>query len=291
MTLVRTRAVSFMTLCVAGLVGSQVAAAQEPAPAPEVPVATPPPPSGPAETGVAVAPPPVSAPQPAQPGSTPAPAATPPAATAPGAPAPAGAFDWGGRQVEPLPPAPEPADPQRIRTDAWRGRYWLAPRLTITGPIGGDTPARPTLLTVGGGVDFGVRANNRFGVGMGLSGQIHTSVRTTSPGTIDKVIQNGGAFFWDALFLRVYFLKKRFQPLLEVGGGLARVTHPIEGKLYGAQLRAGAGFDAWVSGQVTLGFTTVYRLIALHLPQDGITPASWSVGHALQGVLQVGLHW
>ena len=51
------------------------------------------------------------------------------------------------------------------------------------------------------------------------------------------------------------------------------------------------GFDGWVSSQVTIGFTTVYRLIALHMPPDGITPASWRVGHALQGALQLGLHW
>ncbi|MCY1068309.1 hypothetical protein OV090_26440 [Nannocystis sp. RBIL2] len=42
---------------------------------------------------------------------------------------------------------------------------------------------------------------------------------------------------------------------------------------------------------MTIGFTTVYRMIALNMPKDGITPAHWEVGHALQGALQLGLHW
>ena len=294
MTLVPHRAVLFTAILLASSTVATVVRAQEPAP--EAPVSTPP-----AEGGVSVAPPPTSPPvgTPAQPGY-PAPTGSPgypapmvqtapPTMTGP-QPAP-GAFDMGGRQVEPLPPPPSPADPSRIKTDAWRGRYWLAPRLLITGPIGGDKPARPTLLTVGGGLDFGVRFSNRLGLGMGLSGQTHTSIRTTLPGSVDKTVRSGSALFYDIAFVRLYLLKKRFQPLLELGGGLARIHMPLGDRLYGAQVRAGAGFDAWVSGQVTIGFTAVYRLIALHMPQDGIAPAHWSVGHAMQGALQLGLHW
>lgn len=281
MTLVRTPAIPILVLLTA-LGGSRVAAAQEPAP--EAPVATPP--SPPAETGVAVAPAPAPAPAP-----DPAPAPAPPVAAGTGTPAAPNAMDWGGRQVEPLPPAPPPADPGRINRDPWRGRFWLAPRLTVSGPIDGDTPARPTLLTIGAGADVGIRLSNRIGLGMGISGQIHTSVRQTIPGTTDKRIENGGALFWDALFVRVYLMKRRFQPLLELGGGMVRIAHPVEGVLRGAQVRAGAGFDVWVSGQVTLGFTTVYRLLTARVPADGLAPPYWSVGHAMQGALQIGLHW
>lgn len=236
--------------------------------------------------------PPAVTPPPAEAPPTTAPSApTVPSAAGDGQAAKPPGFDWGGRQVEPLPPPPAPADPGKIRVDAWRGRFWLAPRLLITGPIGGDKPARPTLLTIGAGVDFGVRINNRFGVGMGLSGQTHTSVRTSLPGTTDKTIKNGGMFFYDPAFVRVYFLKKRFQPLLELGVGYARAKMPLGNVLHGAQIRAGVGFDAWISSQVTLGFTTVYRMIALRMPQDGITGPHWEVGHALQGALQLGLHW
>jgi hypothetical protein len=298
MTLAHTRAV---LICFVGALASTPALAQEPAPAP-APAPEPAPESAPApeatapagheEVGVqvlppATTPPPVDAPPVAPPSAPPAPAhadAGPAAAKPPG-------FDWGGRQVEPLPPPPAPADPGQIRRDAWRGRFWLAPRLLLTGPIGGDKPARPTLLTIGGGLDFGVRINNRLGVGMGLSGQTHTSVRATIPGTTDKTIKTGGMLFYDPAFLRVYFLKKRFQPLLELGVGYARAKMPLGGVFHGAQVRAGVGFDAWIASQVTLGFTTVYRMIALRMPRDGIVGPRWEVGHALQGALQFGLHW
>ena len=167
----------------------------------------------------------------------------------------------------------------------------MALQLTITGPIGGDRPARPTLLTVGGGADLGFRLNNRYGFGMGLTGQTHTSVRASVPGSTDKVVRRGGMLFWDPLFVRVFFLKKRFQPLLELGVGYARANMPLGGFIHGTQVRAGLGFDGWVTQQVTIGFTSVYRMIALHVPQDGITLARWELGHALQGALQLGLHW
>lgn len=306
MTLAHIRAV---LICLTGVLAAMPARAQEPAPAPAPAAAPAPAPAAPApaapapetvatpsatpEAGVPVPPPSATPPPVAPPVSAPPTAAPSTGATsaAPSTPGAAPSFDWGGRQVEPLPPPPTPADPAKIRRDSWRGRFWIAPRLLITGPIGGDKPARPTLLTIGGGFDFGVRLNNRLGFGMGLSGQTHTSIRTTLPGTTDKTIKNGGMFFFDPVFVRVYFLKKRFQPLLEFGVGYARAKMPLGDVLHGAQIRAGLGFDAWVSSQVTIGFTTVYRMIALNMPKDGITPAHWEVGHALQGALQLGLHW
>lgn len=278
-----------MTLAPSLIIGLAVVA-QAPAPepaAPAEPVTAEPVTAEPApgEAGVPVAPPPAAPPTPAAaPAPVPAPAPAPEAGKPP-------QFDLGGRSVEPLPPPTAPVDPSTIKVDPWRGRFFFAMRLLMTGPIGGDKPARPTLLALGGGIDFGVRLNNRLGLGLGLSGQTHTQVRMTVPGTTDKAVRNGGVFFFDPLFARVYFLKKRFQPLVELGGGYARVRHPIGGILHGAQIRAGLGFDGWVSSQVTIGFTTVYRLIALHMPQDGITPPHWSIGHALQGALQLGLHW
>lgn len=294
MTLAHTRAV---LICLTGALTATPALAQEPAPAPP---AAPAPetvaaPAAPAESGVPVpppsaTPPPVSAPTTASP-TPPPPMTAPPGPAGATPPAAAPSFDWGGRQVEPLPAPPAPADPSKIRRDSWRGRFWIAPRLTITGPIGGDKPARPTLLTIGGGFDFGVRLNNWIGLGMGLSGQTHTSVRMSLPGSTDKTIKNGGMLFFDPVFVRLYFLKKRFQPLLEFGVGYARAKMPIGDPLHGAQIRAGVGFDAWVSNQVTIGFTTVYRMIALNMPRDGVSAPHWEVGHALQGVLQLGLHW
>lgn len=269
-----------------GLAMAAQAQAQEPAAPPPEPVTVPS-----TEVGVPVAPPPAAAPPAAQaPAAGPAPAAAPAPAPESGAARPP-TFDWGGRQVEPLPPPPPPVDPATIKVDPWRGRFWFAPRLLLTGPIGGDKPARPTLLTIGGGLDFGVRLSNRWGLGLGLSGQTHTSIRATIPGTTDKTIRNGGMFFFDPLFVRMYFLKKRFQPLIEFGAGYARARMPLGDIHHGAQIRAGIGFDGWVSSQVTIGFTTVYRMIALSMPQDGITPAHWSIGHALQGALQLGFHW
>jgi len=219
----------------------------------------------------------------------PAPATTP---TPPGAPQsqPPG-FDMGGQSLTPLPPPPAPLDASRIRLQPWRGRYWLGFRMLVTGPIGGDVPARPNLLTLSGGADFGVRLGNVLGVGMGLSGHIQNRVVATLDdyGVPERRTLTGRMLYWDALFVRLHApLKKRFQPFIEVGGGLARLTRAEDGaKIHGAQTRVGLGIEGWVSRGVTLGVSGVYRMSALNDKAAG----RWVVGHAMHGVIELGFHW
>jgi len=254
-------------------------------------------------------------PQPADPAppaetlpATPAPApyGSAPAPVAPVAPAPPAqpGLDYGGETtMTPLPPPPPPLDPSTIRRGPWRGRGWLGLRMSVTGPVGGDLGARPGVLSLGGGVDVGWRINNVVGLGMGLSGQIHSRTRVREIafddfGSSGTTRFNNGLLYWDAAFARVFLpLQRRFQPYLEIGGGLARLNHrapDISGAIgsarsYGAQMRAALGLEGWVSNTVTLGFAGTYRLNAFHdLAGHG---EGWRVGHAMQGVLELGLHW
>jgi hypothetical protein len=281
---------------VAGLLLTGSAHAQAPAPAPvAAPVAQP------VEAAPIYAPPPTATETlPATPAPTPygGPPSTPvapptgayPTPGAPPAAAPAG-FDMGGQSLTPLPPPPAPLDATRIRPSSWRGRYWLGFRLMVTGPVGGEVPARPNLLTLGGGVDFGVRIGNVIGVGMGLSGHIQNRVIAsvdTMTGTERRTL-SGRMLYWDALFVRLHApLKKRFQPFLELGGGLASLNRADDGaKVYGAQARLGLGIEGWVTRSVTLGVNGVYRLTALN--DRGAN--RWLVGHAMHGVVELGFHW
>lgn len=220
-------------------------------------------------------------------------------APAPGAPAPGAAgFDFGGEMMSPLPPPPAPVDPAKITRGPWRGRGWMGLRMSMTGPVGGEVGARPGVLSLGGGADVGWRINNVLGLGMGLSGQIHSRVRVREVGTLDTERFNNGMLYWDAAFLRVFMpLKRRVQPYIEVGGGLARLNHRagdaagtvVPVRSYGGQVRAAVGVEAWVSNTVTLGFSGTYRLNAFkELPGQG---PGWTIGHAMQGVLELGLHW
>lgn len=278
------------------------APATAPPPAAPTPAATAPAPATAPATSEAPAPvyAPPSAPSetlPATPAPTPY-AGTQPTAPAPGAyptpgappqPAPSG-FDFGGQSLTPLPPPPARLDPARINPQPWRGRYWFGARLLVTGPLGGEVPARPNLLTISGGADFGVRIHNILGLGMGLSGHAQNRVRATvmELGGNEKRVLTATALYWDALFARIYApVRKRFQPYVDVGGGLSRVDRAIEGRVYGAQMRLGLGFDGWITRNVTLGVAGVYRLNALNDRAAG----RWIVGHAMHGVVELGFHW
>lgn len=224
--------------------------------------------------------------------STPRPYATPGAPPTPGsALGPPRGFDMGGQAMAPLPPPPRPVDPATIRHQPWRGRYWLALRMSMTGPVGGERPAMPSVLSLGGGADFGWRVGNVLGLGMGLSGQIHNRLsfeeRDLETGQEQRRIANGRMLYWDALFARIHLpLKKRFQPYVELGGGLARLAQAQGGRSFGGQMRTAIGLEGWVSTHVTLGVAAMYRLNALKDADRGVV-----VGHAMQGVFELGLHW
>lgn len=235
---------------------------------------------------------------PTAPGAPPTPLGPPPGTAGPqpyptpGA-EPRPGVDLGGMSITPLPPPPATLNPRTIRRQPWRGRYWFGLRVGLTGPVGGERPAAPSVLSLLGGADIGWRVGNVLGLGMGISGNIQNRVRLTltDPDTGNQVQQthNGRMLYWDALFVRLHLpLKKRFQPYADIGGGLARLARGEGGRSYGAQMRAAIGIEGWVSSTVTMGFAGVYRLNAIHDVQGG---QGWIVGHAMQGVFDVGFHW
>ena len=259
-------------------------------PTPVDTVQTPPPGTTPAPTPYAGPGTPLTAP----PGAgTPRPYAAPGAPPVPPVPPVQPGFDFGGTSLSPLPPPPAPIDPAKIRRQPWRGRYWLALRMSITGPVAGVHPAAPSVLALGGGADVGWRIGNVLGLGMGLSGQTHNlrllESKDLNTGIEGKRTYKGQMLYWDALFARVHLpLKRRFQPYVEAGVGLARLAHAAGGRSYGPQVRAALGLEGWVSNNLTLGFAGTYRLNALnHVPER----EGWVIGHAMQGTFELGLHW
>lgn len=313
MMMLRSTMIAFAGLLALG--AGRVAAAQGPVPAPGTPIT---PATGkviaPEDAAPVAQPPGEAIPAPTEPAmpaetlpTTPVPgavapypgAAAPRPYPAPGAPtAGAPGFDYGGEMMTPLPPPPKPLAVSTISRGPWRGHGWMALRMTVTGPVGGELGARPGVLSLGGGVDFGWRISNVLGLGMGLSGHIHSRIKVREVGTNDTVRFNNGMLYWDAAFLRVFLpMKRRFQPYFEVGGGLARLNHHAPDgsgtvgsvRSYGGQVRAALGFEGWVSNTVTLGFAGTYRLNAFR-ELAGHGPG-WTVGHGMQGVIELGLHW
>ncbi len=275
--------------------------AVEPAPAEALPVTsaetvpTPPPATTSSPSSATPAPTPYAGPDATAPLTAPPGASTPTPYATPGVPPvkPTG-FDFGGQSLAPLPPPPPAIDPATIRRQPWRGRYWMAFRLSITGPVAGEHPAAPSVLALGGGADFGWRVGNVLGLGMGLSGQTHNLqlVDVTNPGTGERSKQTfkSQMLYWDALFARFHLpLKRRFQPYAEVGFGLARLlSRGDETRSYGPQVRASLGLEGWVSSNVTLGIAGTYRLNALNHPSGH---SGWVIGHAMQGTFELGFHW
>src|SRR5689334_8735934 len=64
-----------------------------------------------------------------------------------------GVYAVGSSGVAPLPPAPPPVDPSTIPRSDWRGVGWVAARLVVTGPIYGEVPGRPTVISLGGAIE------------------------------------------------------------------------------------------------------------------------------------------
>ena len=214
-----------------------------------------------------------------------APGASPAPAVAPAAP----------RQpiVEPLPAPPEPVRAPKFRRGPWRGRVWLGIRAGLTGPLGGERPARSAAVAFGAGVDLGWRVNNWLGLGTGLSGQIHDAQYVTelTPLGPERKLYYGNMLNWDVAFARLFLpLRRRFQPFAELGGGMASYERPTGGYILGGQVRYGVGFDGWVGEKVTLGVIANGRTTRLDQKfADG--SVKHPVGTSYQILAELGFHW
>jgi len=195
--------------------------------------------------------------------------------------------------VDPIPAPPPPLSRKDIRKGPWRGRWWFGLRLGMTGPLGGEAPARPSIGSVTGGFDLGYRINNMLGVGTGLTGQLHDSMEITEDTGygLEKRKAYGDMVFWDPLFVRVFLpLKRRFQPFAEIGGGLAAYDRAEGGHILGGQIRSGVGFEGWLTPNLTLGVIGNYRWTRLtqkFASGEDLHP----IGHSYQALAELGFHW
>jgi hypothetical protein len=194
-----------------------------------------------------------------------------------------GVYAVGSSGVAPLPPAPPPVDPSTIPRGEWRGIGWLALRLHVTGPVYGEPPGRPTVISLGGGVEGGWRIRQWVGLGAAYSRQAHELYRQDVPDAPAVVTRRGHMSAFDIAFLRFYApVPGRVEPYIDVGGGMSFFmparNHPL---VAGGTVRASVGFDAWITRTLTLGVSGIYRLNLI----DG------TIGHAWQAALEFGFHW
>jgi len=194
-----------------------------------------------------------------------------------------GVYAVGSSGVAPLPPPPPPVSPSTIARGSWRGIGWLAVSLHGTGPVAGMSPARPSLISLGGGVEGGWRIRQWLALGAAFGRQPHELYREYDPELLATFSYRGFMSALDVAFVRVYApIRGRFDPYIDVGGGLSFFNpardRPNE---IGATVRAGAGFDIWVSRTMTLGASGIYRVNFIDT----------TVGQAWQAALNIGLHW
>ncbi|MCB9749653.1 MAG: hypothetical protein H6713_06550 [Myxococcales bacterium] len=189
-------------------------------------------------------------------------------------------------------PAPEPTpEPKKAEKPKPAG-LWLALRLGATFGVGGDRPARAMLVSPTGGFDLGYRVNDHVSIGTGISGQIHDKELVPAQDAEKGQSEGFGTMFaWDALNLRFYAGRRgRLQPYLEVGGGMAVYRRPGGSVTPGPMLRAGLGFERWVSEHVTIGIAGTYRLSAFEMKYTK-AETEWLMGHGVQAFFDLGFHW
>ena len=196
-----------------------------------------------------------------------------------------GVYAVGSSGVAPLPPPPPPVAPTRIRRGSWRGSGWVAVRLHVAGPIAGVPPARPTVISLGGGAEGGWRIRQWVALGAGFSRQPHELYREDIPDTPapTEVDRRGFMTAWDIAFLRLYApVRGRVDPYIDIGGGLSFFEPARErATQVGGTVRTSVGLDVWITRSVTLGLTGLYR--ANFVEQ--------TVGHSWQAALEVAIHW
>lgn len=221
------------------------------------------------------------------PAPAPDPSAPPPA---PGPP-PGGVEAVGGAQTAPLPPPPAPINPARIQNGPWRGKGWIAVKVSVTGPLGtGPGPyANPTVLSWGGVLEGGWRMNNLFAVGTAISRQPHQQRRSVVRDPFDELeyttVYTGRLMSFDLLFFRGYVpVFGRVQPYIDVGGGIGLLTPPLpQDPSRAAGLgRASVGLDIWLARNFTINASVLYRFIGA---------GGADIGHSLSGHAGVGIHF
>ncbi len=226
-----------------------------------------------AEAGQGALPPPSSVAQPSRPAAPPDPQARPSE----------GVYAVGSSGVAPLPAPPPPVPPETIARGRWSGTGWLSVLLLVSGPIAGDPPGRPTVISLGGGAEGGWRIRQWIGIGSAFTRQPHEVYREDIPDTPAIVNYRGYLSAWDIAFVRLYApVRGRVDPFVDVGGGLAWFD-PARDRpnLLGATVRASVGFEAWVARNLTLGLAGIYRA---NFVDD-------TVGHGWQAAINFGVHW
>ncbi len=189
----------------------------------------------------------------------------------------------GAPQPLPAPPSAEPAS--ALKPHPWRGKGYFAASLSLAGPLAGEAPARGNVLSLGGGIEAGLRVHELFALGMGLQAQPHAIYESYVEFSNELALLQSRPTLvtWDFVAAR-FFVPVRgvVQPFGLVSGGIASYElFPVRPERIGAHVRAGAGIDYWIAPTVSLELSFDYRAVFLRQ----------TVGHMAQFRSAVVVHW
>lgn len=190
------------------------------------------------------------------------------------------------RRQTPLPPPPDPVDPSRLDKGPWRGHGWVTLRIDVVAPVGGQRPARGSIVSAAGGIWAGYRIRNYVGVFGGVTTFLHDRETTTQTdpqtGEVFESTTFGRLTLVDLAVVRLWWpTRGRVQPFIDVGGFVGGYRSPLSDSDSVGGGRFGAGLDVWLGPTFSLNFGVDERLIAI---KD-------SIGHTLQAGFGAALHW
>lgn len=211
--------------------------------------------------------------------NTDAPRSTPPN---PSARPSEGVYAVGSGPLAPLPPPPPAVPASTIPKLDWRGHLWLALRVNVSGPLGGTSPAKPSVVGVGVLVEGGWRINQIAALGTSLGRQPHEQVRTEVD--VGTILQRGWQSTWDVALLRLFPpVRGRVDPFVDLGGGVVFIEPALEQRPLGigGSTRVSVGIDAWITKNISIGLGLLHRANFV----EG------TFGHSLQGLIDISGHW
>lgn len=181
----------------------------------------------------------------------------------------------------PLPGPPPDVARARVEQGPWFGRGWVG--LALGGSLSPIDRKAGRALALGAYLEGGLRLHRHVGLATRLGtyvGSVGRADGYDANGERVLVTSAGRTTTWDAARLRAILpVRRRLEPWLEVGGGLAVERPPFAStrRAWGSFVSA-VGLGIWVAPRITLQLAVEHRL----LPRPGELRQSMAGWLALQ---------